>query len=121
MQASFCFDHRSVSVAWVEVLSSSLFLASFLVKLNSMRMKVSKPAFLLAGILVLAVVLGFFFFHKSTDPRTAGLTKVPGYVDGGVCAALSPSCGLCYGQVIDKECYVDKAKLTSEQLHYMGF
>ena len=87
-----------------------------------MRKKVSKTTFLLAGVLVLAVVLGFFFFDKSANPRTAGLTKVPGYVDGGApCAAMSPSCGLCYGQVIDKECYIDKAKLTSEQLHYMGF
>jgi|GEM_PF-4470326 len=74
------------------------------------------------GILCLAAILYFVFFYKSADPRTAGLTKVPGYVDGGPsCAALSPSCGLCYGQVIDKECYIDKAKLTPEQLHYMGF
>lgn len=86
--------------------------------------RVSKATFLFAGVLFLAVILGFtfFFFHRSADPRTAGLTKVPGYVDGGTpCAAMSPSCGLCYGQVIDKQCYIDKAKLTSEQLHYMGF
>jgi len=86
--------------------------------------KLSKATFLLAGLSFLVVILGltFFFFHKNADPRTAGLTKVPGYVDGGApCEALSPSCGLCYGQVIDKECYIDKAKLTPEQLHYMGF
>jgi len=83
--------------------------------------KIPKTTYLLGGVLVLAVILGFFLFYKNADSRTTGLTKVPGYVDGGVCAALSPSCGLCYGQVINKACYVDKAKLTSEQLHYMGF
>ena len=83
--------------------------------------KVSKTTFLLAGILVLAVVLGFVFLRRNTDPRTAGLMKVSGYVDGGVCAAMTPECGLCYGEVIDKECYVDRAKLTPEQLRYMGF
>ena len=86
-----------------------------------MTKKTTKTILASVGALFLAAILYFVFFYKGADPRTAGLTKVPGYVDGGVCAALSPSCGLCYGQVIDKECYIDKAKLTPEQLHYMGF
>ena len=87
-----------------------------------MTKKTTKIVLTSVGVVCLAAILYFVFFHKSADPRTAGLTKVSGYVDGGApCAAMSPSCGLCYGQVIDKECYIDKAKLTPEELHYMGF
>jgi hypothetical protein len=80
-----------------------------------------KALVLIALMLVLTAALGFLFFHKSANPPAAGLTKVSGYNDGSVCAAMSPSCGLCYGQVIDKECYVDRDKLTPEQSRYMGF
>ena len=80
--------------------------------------------------LALLATVGYLYLHKSKNIHTsdsndslkAGLTKVKGYVDhGSPCAALTPECGLCYGQVIDKECYIDKSKLTPEELHYMGF
>ena len=75
-------------------------------------------------LIIFSVVLvaGFFVYRNSQS--TNGLTKVESYqhFEEGVpvCDAYSPGCGLCIGKVIDKECYVDKAKLTPEELQYMG-
>lgn len=71
-------------------------------------------------VLVVAVGYLVYSYLPPVNPQTAGLTRVPRYVDHGVCTALSPECGLCYGQVIDQQCYVDKAVLTPEKLRLMG-
>ncbi len=72
---------------------------------------------------VAIVVIGVVLYRNSQS--TNGLTKVESYrhydVGVTVCDAYSPGCGLCIGKVVDKECYIDKAKLTKEELKYMGF
>lgn len=78
---------------------------------------------LLLTILALSMILaGVYFF--STARKTRGLTKVERfkYIEPGegACLALAPECGECYGQVINKECYIDKSKLSEDQLKYMG-
>jgi len=93
--------------------------------------KTKNTLFVSVSVIALALFasVSYLYFHKnkniyvndSNDSLESGLTKVEGYVDHGTCAALSPECGLCYGQIIDKECYVEKSKLTPEELHYMGF
>jgi hypothetical protein len=84
--------------------------------------KTTKVALAAGAALTIAAALYLILpFHKDTSPQMAGLTRVQAYDKQGVCAALLPECGLCYGKVIDKECYVDKAKLTAEQLRHMGF
>lgn len=82
------------------------------------------------GILLIAVgaavCLGLVYMVsiQNANPRTANLTKVESYrhIEPGqvACTALLPECGLCPGEVINKECYVDKTKLTPQELHQMG-
>jgi hypothetical protein len=89
-------------------------------------MKRKKIAILLIVIGALACLSGAYvvFFHKDSNPLPSGLTKVPRYkhTEGLTrCQALAPECGECYGVVIDKQCYIDKAKLTPQELEVMGF
>lgn len=75
-------------------------------------------------LIVILVVLVTGILVNKNSQSTHGLTKVEGYVhldDGDpACNAYSPGCGLCIGKVINKECYVDKDKLTPDELKFMG-
>lgn len=81
-----------------------------------------KRALVLISIMVVLITL-LLIYTKSQS--ITGLTRVDSYrhYDEGevVCDAMTPSCGLCIGKVIDRECYVDKTKLSPEELRYMGF
>jgi hypothetical protein len=87
------------------------------------KKKVSTLLVVVGTIVLLGAV--YAVFQRGADPRTAGLTRVDRYrhTESGqvACAALMPECGVCYGKIIDKECYVDKTKLTPTELHQMGF
>jgi hypothetical protein len=77
------------------------------------------------GVIVLSGLFYFLFFQRDATSQTTGLVKAELYnhvEEGqGTCAAYTAACGVCLGTVIDKECYVDKNKLTSEELKVMGF
>ncbi len=72
-------------------------------------------------IVALCILLGMgIWIVKARN----NLTHVEGYREtisnGGACLAVSPECGVCYGKVIDSECYVDKKKLSAEELRAMN-
>jgi hypothetical protein len=77
------------------------------------------------GVIVLSGLLYLLFFQRATTSQTIGLVKAEHYnhvEEGqGTCAAYTAACGVCLGTVINKECYVDKDKLTPEELKVMGF
>lgn len=66
-------------------------------------------------MVIIFVVLGIFaacivLVYGNNAKTKAGMTKVKDYnhvAEGEVtCMALTPECGYCPGEVIDKECYV---------------
>lgn len=86
-----------------------------------------KKKLLLLLILITLVIVAVVFYNQFLRQQDvpAGLTKVEDYnyieEGAGRCMAISPGCGVCYGKVINKECYVDKSKLTKFELEAMGF
>jgi hypothetical protein len=82
-----------------------------------------KKALVFVIILIFAVLTVGLLKNRNSQP-TSGLTRIENYshIEKGhaACDALMPECGLCIGEVIDKECYVDKTKLSEQELKYMG-
>ena len=68
----------------------------------------------LIGLLFVAGIVGTSLYQDSQrDKQTEGLIKLESYKHYGNapslvrCLANSPECGVCPGEVIDKECYVE--------------
>ena len=80
-----------------------------------------KKLLLVLATVSIFIALIFYFLNKTPS----GLTRVPNfrYVEpGGVsCQAISPECGECFGEIINKQCYVDKTELDDFELKVMGF
>ena len=74
---------------------------------------------LIAAVLLSAIAYLGIRRINSTD----SLVKVDGYKyienQSAVCMALAPECGVCYGKIINKECWVDPKKLTPEEKQAM--
>lgn len=55
----------------------------------------------------------FIWSQNEEEPPRPGLVKVKEYryygpdFDGPVCQALTPECGVCPGEVIDKMCWIE--------------
>ena len=76
-----------------------------------MKSKYKKPAVIIGvviAVLVAAVYVLYFIDWDAPD----GMRMVKSYRDTSndevVCLALSPGCGICPGEVINKKCYVKK-------------
>jgi len=72
-------------------------------------------AFVALSALVISITAFYIKGHE-----TNGLTKVEEYKVNTGCLAIMASCGECFGEVIDDQCYVNKNDLTQEQLIQMG-
>lgn len=57
-------------------------------------------------------------------PPEPGLIRVKSYryieSDKAACQAFMPECGVCFGKVINKECWVDPAKLSESEKSISG-
>lgn len=73
----------------------------------------------LSGLTVFVVAKG-----RAQNARQSGLVEVRNYYhpgdDGITCMAVMPECGVCYGEVIDKKCFVKPDELTEGQRQVMG-
>jgi hypothetical protein len=78
--------------------------------------------FATAVIVLIATIL--VLLNQKSNNGPDGLTKVKSYhyvEDGQItCQAISAECGVCFGEVIEKSCYVHKDKLDNFQRNAMG-
>lgn len=93
--------------------------------MKTVKSGIKKSLIVMAVILVALGVASFGWLalqtdasRESGDPRTGERPiRIVGYnhiEDGGIaCAAIMPACGTCYGEVIDKECYVTQEEFDS--------
>ncbi len=70
---------------------------------------------------VVGIILLVVFAVHTKGFRTIGLTKVDSYNTEHGCLVVSAACGECYGKVIGNDCYIDKNKLSPQELKVMGF
>lgn len=62
--------------------------------------------------MLLIASFGLFTYMQKENSWTTGQRKVKKYTYvepyGGTCMAVSPGCGVCFGEIVDKECLVTK-------------
>ncbi len=72
-------------------------------------------------VLVL-IAAGYLLLSREAPPKP-GLVKIDSYQyvgpEGISCMAVMPECGECYGEVIEKECWVNPDELTEDEKSVM--
>ena len=75
-------------------------------KITSTKKRFILP--IVAGIVVALIIVAIALL-ASADKAPSGMKQLHNYIGGpGICTALTPECGYCPGEIIDKKCYVNK-------------
>lgn len=101
--------------------------------MNIVRLSLLKTTTVAIVVVIVLGVAGISWFLATKnntgkvgerDKINPSLIRVVGYnhIDEGAvaCAAITPGCGVCYGEVVNKECYVTKEEFTEFKKVYPG-
>lgn len=74
-------------------------------------------------VLVIAITsFGLFKYIENENSWKTGQRKIKGYTYvepyGATCMAISPGCGVCFGEIVDKECLVTREEYAKYKEAY---